>query len=237
MIPGSVLVFDIYGDFAQFRKYFTNMSPMSFSIPPRTVLSGIVGAILGIPKESNPETFSFNKSFFSMRIIQPVKKMEIPQNYLKTSGGMNDFYNIKEHKPTNIEYLKDVRYRIYCSHSEKHGALRTFLESHLSTYTICLGVSACIANYEYIGDFRIEKRESADYILLNSVVPMSSVQDIDFSDNVNLQKATVPIEMKNDRVVANYEDILYEQNGKAMRVKLKDSHLYLEGLEELIHEY
>ena len=55
MIPEKILCFELFGDYAQFRKFFTNMSPLSFSIPPRTVLSGIVGAILGIDKQVNPE--------------------------------------------------------------------------------------------------------------------------------------------------------------------------------------
>ena len=54
----TILVFDIFGDYAHFRKYFTNMSPTTFVVPPRTVLTGIIGALIGISKEENPESFS-----------------------------------------------------------------------------------------------------------------------------------------------------------------------------------
>lgn len=237
MIPRSVLVFDLYGDLAQFRKYFTNMSPMSFSLPPRTVLAGIVGAILGIGKDENPECFSRDMSFFGLRIMHPVKKLEIPQNYIKTSGSMNDFFNLKQHKPTIIEFLKDVRYRIYITLTEKHDALKSLLQNHQSTYTICLGISACLANFDYIGEYSVTSHVSAEYIDLKSVVPLASVLDIDFSGTVNLQKATVPLYMKNDRVVMEYSEILYEQYGNSMRVKLADEYYLVEELNDLIHEY
>ena len=62
MIPSRVLCFELFGDYAQFRKFFANMSPLSFSIPPRTVLTGIIGAILGIAKNCNPEYFDYENT-------------------------------------------------------------------------------------------------------------------------------------------------------------------------------
>jgi len=115
MIPSRVLCFELFGDYAQFRKFFANMSPLSFSIPPRTVLTGIIGAILGIDKNCNPEYFDYDNSFIALKLISPVKKTKIVCNYIKTSSSFSQVFNYKEHKPTNIEFLKDVRYRVYFS--------------------------------------------------------------------------------------------------------------------------
>ncbi|MCB5262649.1 MAG: CRISPR-associated protein Cas5, partial [Candidatus Cloacimonetes bacterium] len=103
MIPDKILCFELFGDYAQFRKFFTNMSPLSFSIPPRTVLTGIIGAILGIDKLKNPETFSGQNSFIALRLMSPVKKTKIAHNYLKTSS-LKQVYDFAEHKPTNVEF-------------------------------------------------------------------------------------------------------------------------------------
>lgn len=64
MTPTKILCFELFGDYAQFRKFFTNMSPLSFSIPPRTVLMGIIGAMLGVDKAENPEHFTPQDSFW-----------------------------------------------------------------------------------------------------------------------------------------------------------------------------
>ena len=41
------LVFDIKGDYGHFKKYYTTSSPLTFSIPPRTTVSGMIGALIG----------------------------------------------------------------------------------------------------------------------------------------------------------------------------------------------
>ena len=45
------LVFDIKGDYGHFKKYYTTSSPLTFSIPPRTTVSGMIGALIGLDKE------------------------------------------------------------------------------------------------------------------------------------------------------------------------------------------
>ena len=44
------LVFDIKGDYGHFKKYYTTSSPLTFSIP-RTTVSGMIGALIGLDKE------------------------------------------------------------------------------------------------------------------------------------------------------------------------------------------
>jgi CRISPR-associated protein Cas5h len=236
MTPERVLVFDLTGDYAQFRKFFTNMSPLTFSIPPRTVISGILGAIAGIDKEENPEIYSTENSFVSLRILKPIKKTKIAHNYLKTTS-LKMFSRFDEHKPTNIEFLKDVGYRIYFSHQDSvlYMRIKDLLEKHASFYTISLGISGCLANYNYIGEFDVEKNRTNECVNIHSVIPMEIVKDIDFSNELHLQKATIPIDMKNDREVTKYSEILYEMNGLPIPVILNEEFLEVKKLNERIH--
>ena len=48
----QVLTFDLVGKMAHFRKYYANNTAMSFSVPPRTTLMGVLAAILGLPRDS-----------------------------------------------------------------------------------------------------------------------------------------------------------------------------------------
>ena len=47
----KILIFDIKGPMAHFRKFYTNSSSLSYLFPPRTVVAGIIAGILGLPSE------------------------------------------------------------------------------------------------------------------------------------------------------------------------------------------
>lgn len=239
MTLSKILCFELFGDYAQFRKFFTNMSPLSFSIPPRTVLTGIIGAILGITKDENPESFNLQNSFIALRLMNPVKKTKIAHNYLKTNQSLKQVYNFSEHKPTNIEFLKNVRYRIYfaCEDASVYAKLKSLMEGHQSIYSICLGISGCLANYEYIGEFLLTELPKNQKLLLNSVIPMSCVQDLILDTPLKLQKLVLPTTMKNNREVTKYEEVLIEMTGEPISLILNDASYMVEGLQDIIHAF
>lgn len=210
--PEKILVFDIYADYAQFKKYFTNMSPLTFSMPPRTVLCGVLGGLIGIDKSDNPEKFSKENSFVSVKTNNPIKKVKVPTNYLKTTSEKH-FSKFEQHKPTNVEYLKKPSFRVYSAHKDKainQKILQNLIE-HKSVYTLSLGISSCIANFSFVGEFDVKlAKGEADFI---SVVPKDIIKNIVFKDDVILQQCTLPNFMKNDREVFEYREFLYEVNG------------------------
>jgi CRISPR-associated protein Cas5 subtype I-B len=76
------LVVDIYSDYGHFRKYYTTSSPLTYSIPPRTAIVGIISSIIGFGKKDN--TGKNNKDYFylmsedvlisALQIINPIEK-------------------------------------------------------------------------------------------------------------------------------------------------------------------
>lgn len=239
MDPIKVAIFDLYGDYAQFRKYFTNMSPLTFSIPPRTALSGILGAILGIDKLKNPETFLKKDCFLALRIINPIKKTKLAYNYVKSDSSMTQLYDYKNHKPTNVEFLRDVHYRVYFYHSNPQTFVEMvdMLQRHSSYYTVSLGIAGCLADYNFLGVFDVHKRQTQEVVSINSIIPYKSIEKIEFDSSISLQKTTVPMEMLNDREVISYEDVIYELSGASIPVVLSDCYYQIEGLPDIIHEY
>ncbi|RMG82383.1 MAG: CRISPR-associated protein Cas5, partial [Bacteroidetes bacterium] len=57
MKPHKLLVFDISGEYGHFRKFNTTTSPLTYSFPPLPALAGLLGAILGIERETSPGVF------------------------------------------------------------------------------------------------------------------------------------------------------------------------------------
>jgi CRISPR-associated protein Cas5h len=238
MTPEKILIFELFGDYAQFRKFFANMSPLSFSIPPRTVLTGIIGAILGFDKKENPEKFTADNSYIALRLMNPVKKVRIAHNYLKTTS-MRQVFDFEEHKPTNVEFLKDVRYRIYfaCDNSETYNKLKTTLEDHNSVYTVSLGISGCLANYAYLGEYSITAMPQKQKLHINTIIPMASVEQLVMDEPLSLQKVVLPITMNNEREVTKYDEVLFELTGKPIPVLTKDTAYQVKDIEDIIHEF
>lgn len=216
----SVLVFDLFADYAQMKKYYTTMSPLSFAIPPGTVLRGILGALIGIDKEIAPEYF--HEVDLSLRLINPVKKVNVPTNLLKTTSKKH-FSRYENHKPTNIEFAKDVRYRIYLktNNSKIYGQIRERLLSHSSVYTLSIGISEALANYDKVEETSIKDTLSGMHSI-NSIIPTELIEDIDFK-KTEVFTVTLPMKMKNDREVIEYQEFVYERNGQPIAAQVKQA--------------
>lgn len=216
------LVFDVWGDFAHYRKFYTTSSPITFSFPPRTAVAGMISAIIGLKKEEYIKFFTKDKAYIALRILNPVKKSRISYNLIdtKTAKMMSKIVNRTQ---VTFELLKDPKFRIYFYHEDKqiYEKLKTCLENHESFYTPCLGLSEFIANFSYVGEFELSEKDNEDYVLLQSIVPFNSEQlKVEFEDMKEYFKDTIPNEMNENREVTEYLKVLYERNGKSIKCNL-----------------
>lgn len=219
----KVLAFELTADYGQFKKYYTTMSPLSFSIPPGTVLRGILGALIGINKEENPEYFHDVR--LALSVLQQVKKVIIPENLLKTTSKKH-FSRYEQHKPTIIEFVKDARFRVYVNtnNEETYDKLKNHLFNHTSVYTISLGISEALANYQCAEELTI-KDSIKGKAEVNSIIPVDCINDIDFKE-VEVFTTKLPMKMLNDREVIEYRELLFERQGLPIQADV-------EGLVEL----
>lgn len=230
MLINKVLLFDVWGDYAHFRRFYTTTSPLSFPIPPRTALCGLIGAIIGLEKENNEylKYFTLDKAFIGLKIDEkhPLKKVMIAENLIHTKNAKGPGMNlITERTQINFEFLKDQKYRIYFHHTDEdiYQQLKENLISHKSIYTPCLGLSENIANFEFIGEFKARSKNSREYVQINSVLPMEKIAEkegINFNFEGEYFSIRVPIELNLERVVTKYSDIFFERTGKPVEAKL-----------------
>ncbi|RLF35137.1 MAG: type I-B CRISPR-associated protein Cas5 [Thermoplasmata archaeon] len=223
----KLLVFDVWGDYAHFRRFYTTTSPLSFTIPPRTALCGLIGAIIGKEKEDNDylKYFTLDKAYIGLKLLKPVKKVMIAENLIDTEKSPKSFYNIKRTR-IRFEFLKDQKYRIYFYHTDNdiYQQLKENLESHKSVYTPCFGLSENIANFAFVGEFKANSNSSiGEYVQIDSVLPSGKVIEragVNFDLSGEYFSMKVPIELNLERVVTKYSDIFFERNGKPVEVKL-----------------
>ncbi len=236
----KILVFDVWGEYAHFRKYYTTTSPLSFSIPPRTAISGLIGAILGLPKDEYLKYFSKQQAQIAVRILNPIKKVRLAENLINTKNDC--FIPIKKgaHSPRTqirFEFVKDAKYRIYLYHIDPiiFNKAKSMLLHHKCVYTPCLGITEHIANFEFIGEKAIIEKSSTEFIKLDSALPTDSIKEIKLEDGEYFSE-TIPTEMELDRSLKEYRKVMFERNGvqgKGITAKV-DRYWELETNESII---
>ncbi len=240
----KVLVFDVWGDYGHFRRFYTTTSPLTFPIPTRTALCGLIGAIIGLPKDNNEylEFFAREQAFIGLRLLAPVKKVMFAENLIHTKNAKGIGMNIiTERCQIGFEFLKDPKYRVYFYHTNAklYKELKHNLMEHKSVYTLCLGLSEHIANFKFIDEFQVECNiaNNDQYIKIHSVIPS---EDIAAKDGVRFNlddeffSIRLPVELTPERVVTKYSDILFERNGRPLEVKVNSYFTvsYRNGTEE-----
>ncbi|MDI6861479.1 MAG: type I-B CRISPR-associated protein Cas5b [Caldisericia bacterium] len=215
----KVLVFDVWGDYAHFRRGYTTTSPLTYPFPPRTALSGMIAAIIGLPRDSYYNLFSKDNSAIALQIINPIKRIKITQNLIDTKTGFYLWDNKGQRTQIPFEYLKEPKYRIYLWMKENLDDLARLLKEHKSIYTPYLGISECIANFKYIDILEVEPKYTEDEIVeISSIIKNSNDIKIVLEEGKRYGKIKIPGFMDNNRVIQDFLEMIYEEDGKKIKI-------------------
>lgn len=225
------LVFDIWGDFGQFRKFYTTSSPLTFSFPPRTAVAGMLAAIAGIDKNEYLKYFSKANAHIALRIMKPVKKCRVSYNLIdtKTAKMMS---RIQNRTQVTSELLKDCAYRVYFCHENKelYNNVKDNLIAHKCYYTLCMGLSEFLANFKFAYESDLSKVEDTEVNMVDSVLPFKEEETkVEFEVGKEYFKDTVPNEMNEFREVTEYLKVIYERNCKSIKCATKRVYTTSEG--------
>jgi len=236
----EILIFDISSEFGHFRKYNTTTSPLSYSIPTRTAVAGILGAILGMEREVADgvypngaipvqEFFSKSNSDIAVQILNPVKKENIAMNLINTK---TSFYDLTKAGRTQIEFelVKNVKYRIFFALSNNQLVFNELAERiktknhHFSPY---LGLAQCTATIDFVDIKQAEVLENKDenFVEIITAVNLSKTigeQPVEFDYSAMYSANNMPIEMNRNREVQEFSEVLIEKNGLPVKAKVKD---------------
>jgi CRISPR-associated protein Cas5h len=231
----KLLAFDIWGDYGYFRSGYTSTSTITFPFPSRTTISGLIAGIIGLEKDSYHDIFNESTSKIGLRILNPIKKININLNYINTKEGFL-LSDIKSNPRVQVqaEFLKDVKYRIYVSldNAKLMEELFSNLSEHKSVYTPCLGISECIADfklaYDDIFDLNILNEDNVD---INSVI-LKRTGDLVIEPDKKYGVIKSPGFMNSDRIVSKFLEYYYEENGNT--IKIKNCDFYSLGDEKIV---
>ncbi len=236
----EILTFDIVGKFAHFRKYYANNTAMSFSLPPRTTVIGIIAAALGLPKDSYYEDFKSDKIRIGIQILSQIKKSFHRLNFLKIKNN-SDFRGKEQHIQTPFEVISgvnikndNVKYRIYVSYNEAGKALFEKIKKIFSdknfVYSPTLGTAnflARIDNIKIFSDINVSELKITDeFITINSACLSECADEIKFEKDDAyrfnmIEEELLPADFKanNDRELVKMNRVLFSSGNIPLNVK------------------
>jgi CRISPR-associated protein Cas5h len=249
----EILAFNIKGKFAHFRKFYSNSSALSYFIPPRTTIIGIIAGILGLERDSYYEDFSLDNCDIGIRTLSRIKKSIQRLKYLKVESpnDLNGSYFDKNQKmytantmvpfefllPQNIR-KKDsfVSYRFYYhSKTDKNSQgfnqlvqqLKDYAKYH---YPISFGTanfSAFIDNFTLYESKSVETIESDDCACIDSAIPLSCIKEFPIDKNYHIIQETLPMDFSRDRYLKKHSEIIFNLNCEPLNVKLNSNYYSL----------
>ena len=232
----KLLAFDIWGDYAYFRRGYTSTSTISYPFPSRTTISGLISGILGLEKDTYHDIFSPDNSKLGLRILNPIKKININLNYINTKDNRFLLSDIKENPRVQVqaEFLKDVKYRVYVSLSDNNLMNNLFylLKEHKSIYTPCLGITECLANFCLVyDDFIPLDKHFGENVDIDSIF-LKNDFNIVIEPKRKYGVVKSPGFMNSDRVVSEFLEFFYEENGNP--IKIESGEYYKVGDEKIV---
>ncbi len=191
MTPNEkVIVFDLKGSMAHFRKYYTNSSSLTYGFPPRTVLMGVVAAVLGMERDSYYGTMDMGH--FAVAVKVPGRRLMQTVNYTRTRKEdltiLQKFGTVPGTQIPLELLLPDgghpkLCFRVFFSHPDRDLLDETAqcLQEGRSHYPVYLGLTECPAMAEFRGLFEpgeYQRLPEGTSIMLTSVLNTASLQKL-----------------------------------------------------------
>lgn len=233
----DLITFELHGKFAHFRKYYGNNTALSYALPPRTTITGIIAAILGRERDTYYREMASDRLRIGVGIVNPIKKTFHRLNNLMIKGN-SDFRGRLGPVQTPYEMITPwdlrkgfVSYRLFLSAYEAGGDLLNeilyCLEIDGSTYNLSLGAAFCHAQVCNVqrhtpGDWQtIQANDEA--IHLSSAVPIHLINAIMVEDyRIVVEEEMLPGEFidDHDRELKSIHKVLFSTSGYPSFVKI-----------------
>lgn len=250
----EVLQIDVGGKLAHFRKYYANNTAMSFSIPPRTTLMGMLAGMLGRPRDSYYDELASERIRIGVRVMQPIKKTFHRLNLLKIVGkGDFDGSNGRIQTPfeivSGLSISRDmVVYRLYVAchdlGNETFQALKQTVLERQFHYALTFGTAnftASLLSATLITDAQLT--DPNDWVLIHSAMPSDAIDELDFDrqrteDTLqSIEEELLPGDFVGnfDRELRRMDRVLFSTTASGVRVRLNRPYYALTQATETQH--
>ncbi|AEE90320.1 CRISPR-associated protein Cas5 [Tepidanaerobacter acetatoxydans Re1] len=230
----KVISFHLKGKMAHFRKFYSNASALSYFVPPRTTICGIIAGLLGLERDGYYDDFSLDNCKITITSCSPLKKTMQKLNYLmiKSVQDLNGSQENHSQTATELVIPQDIRsgyidYKIWFHHCDNKimsdvesiiNDCSPFYESKWSC--VALGSAFNLGWIEKGEILEAEEKFVKSKKLVSSSIPIHNIEEIKVDEiNTNkvykLIKEEVPLEFDQQRRITKegLKEILINVNG------------------------
>jgi len=243
----DILSFDIEGKFAHFRKFHGNNTAMSYSIPPRTTIIGMLAAIMGEEKDSYYQAYRNENLKVGIQVLSDLNKSFHRLNLLKITG-INDFRGKQGRVQTPFEIVtgndlkKDmVKYRIYLAPGEVDDLYQSIsrkLQNNERQFNISLGIAGFSAYATNVQTHSVSgKYAQGEWLDLHSAGNSEQIDEIDFPEDPqfkfnHIEEELLPADFiggEKGREVYRMNRVLFATRDFPMQIRLNGSYYQLQS--------
>ena len=214
--------FDFKAKYGHFLRAEANANGVSYPIPPRTALLGLIAAVLGLPKDALAGELAsahialagtVPRSFWHKTNVRKDPSAPLSSQIKKTDkGSSSEQRNFRFPQ----EWLWHPDYRVWAAlPGSRHDELAGRLRDRRWHFTPCMGLSEMLAEVEFVDERAADPLPSGSY-LISSVAPRGSgeVETSRAADaGLTLQSLRMPFAVTEDRVF-DHRNYWLERSGR-----------------------
>lgn len=235
----DIFSFHLKGKMAHFRRFYSNSSALTYTIPPRTTVCGIVAGLMGYERDSYYEEFSLENCNITVSLNSQIKKIMQKMNLLMIKG-TNDLNGSKEnHSQVPTEFLipqnireEEIDYKAWINFKQLNTQkqFENLLLEEKNCYrtnaiSCALGLAHNVGRFEYEGIYSGEGCSDKNSVSINSALSVDNITKIDQeTDQLSLIVEELPLEFDTKRSLTNNgkKRILFSRTGIPVRLIVKD---------------
>ena len=216
------LVFDIAGEYGQFKKPYSPMSPVSYPLPPPPAVLGMLGAVLGYGKDAYHLRLGWDRVRIGVGLRAPLRVFRAALNLLQTKDGTDGFFRPRAGQSTHtqvpFEFLRNPHFRIYIAGLAEPVAdeLAERLRAGRTAYTVALGLAPCLADLTWVGEWPALLLPDGQW-QATTAVPLRDGIQVHYEEGRRYHRLRVPAAMDGARIVHRYQEIVLAEDGQPIR--------------------
>lgn len=222
-----LLQFDIEGHAAHFKKYYSNISALTYEIPTRTNIMGILASILKLSRDSYYELFSVEHSKISVRPLIPLRKYFAYTNYHDPTEGGNIQTRVELLFPK--EPYKKLQYRLFLWHQDRETSRELYqkIKEGNDGYGVYLGqrqLRATLHNPVWWEQDQFSFQKNWECVM-HSVTSRENVDSMENTSGTDITSVLMPMDMqalKDGREPLGTDEILCELTGQGIKGKFRE---------------
>lgn len=243
----KVFSFHLRGKMAHFRKYYSNSSALSYFIPPRATIAGILAGLLGKERDTYYHEFSLQKCQITLTTRTPIKKCMQKVNLLMIKSERDFNGSAEYHSQTATELIIPqnlqkgyIDYQVWVTHEDNKimAQLENLIRKEFVGYfskgiSVALGTAYNLGWLEKGQIIEGEETKEVTSIEIDSVIPQNKCEEV-ILDGVadgqyRLIKEEVPLEFDSDRKITprGLGSMIINLSGQPVKAKV-DSFICLE---------